>query len=114
MTGRQQGPSDQEVVFADEDGDFPLTGGGFGNPGCDRCGMGDAAVRIGATYACSTCSDVVPRQLVITFPMHGNSPHVEDDLVALARLVTALLAGDDRLAGQATVTPGSGPTDERR
>lgn len=39
------------ITFADEDGELPLTGGGFGNPGCD-CGMADAVVKVGTAYLC--------------------------------------------------------------
>lgn len=43
-----------DVTWADADGEFELTGGGFGNPGCDGCGTYDAVVRVGRTYLCAT------------------------------------------------------------
>lgn len=42
----------ETVVFADQDGDFLLSDGSFGNPGCDECGSEDAIVRVGTTYLC--------------------------------------------------------------
>lgn len=42
------------VVWADEDGEFLLCGGGFGNPGCDGCGTADAVVAVDGTYLCGS------------------------------------------------------------
>ena len=39
------------VIWANDDGEFPLTGGGWGNPGCD-CGMDDAIVKVDGEYLC--------------------------------------------------------------
>jgi hypothetical protein len=44
-----------EVTPADADGEFLLSDGSFGNPGCDCCGTYDATVRIGSAYFCDEC-----------------------------------------------------------
>lgn len=52
---RMDGTPDSEgryITWADEDGDFLLSNGGFGNPGCDSCGMEDAVVRVDGRYLC--------------------------------------------------------------
>lgn len=46
--------SQARVVWADEDGEFVLAGGGYGNPGCDGCGMADAIVAVDGTYLCAS------------------------------------------------------------
>lgn len=52
-------PTVGAVTYADEDGDFPLTGGGFGNPGCDDCGSGDAVARFNGKYYCESGAKAV-------------------------------------------------------
>jgi hypothetical protein len=44
------------VIWADDDGDFLLHGGTFGNPGCDECGSDDAVVKHDGTYLCATAA----------------------------------------------------------
>lgn len=44
--------ADLAIVWADEDGDFLMTDGSYGNPGCDVCGEEDAVVRDGGRYLC--------------------------------------------------------------
>jgi hypothetical protein len=60
----QTGP---DVVWADENGEFVLTDGSTGNPGCD-CGYNDAVVRINGEYLCASEARqrdmVVPDQLL--------------------------------------------------
>lgn len=41
-----------EIVWVDEDNELPLTGGGFGQPGCS-CGMYDAVVKVDGEYLCA-------------------------------------------------------------
>lgn len=43
---------DDDIVWADGDGDFELYGGS-GNPGCDSCGVDDAVVKVEGRYLCS-------------------------------------------------------------
>ena len=43
------------IERADADGNFTLSDGSLGNPGCDRCGTWDAAIRSGDEYVCSGC-----------------------------------------------------------
>ena len=52
-----------EVVWAEvADGElgFTLPGGGFGNPGCDECGMDDAVARVDGTYLCEASLGEAP------------------------------------------------------
>ena len=41
-----------EIIFADDDGNFELRDGSFGNPGCE-CGEYDAVVKINGVYLCA-------------------------------------------------------------
>lgn len=38
--------------WANEDGEFLLADGSFGNPGCDGCGELDAVVKVDGQYLC--------------------------------------------------------------
>lgn len=43
----------QEISHPDEDGEFPLADGSFGNPGCDKCGTSDAVIKVNGEYLCA-------------------------------------------------------------
>lgn len=49
-----QAPGNLPDSLTDANGDFMLSDGTLGNPGCDECGELDAVIRIGGTYLCAT------------------------------------------------------------
>lgn len=57
-----------DIVWVDEDGDFLLRDGVYGNPGCDGCGESDAMARINGVYACF--DEVVTRGIRIPDAFH--------------------------------------------
>lgn len=48
-----------DIVLPNEQGDFELSDGSYGNPGCDECGMFDAAFKYNGSYYCDNA--VVPQ-----------------------------------------------------
>lgn len=68
---RSHDGSDQEVVHADDAGEFLLAGGGRDNPGCE-CSESDAAVRVDGVHLCqpveresedNTCTGITPASI---------------------------------------------------
>lgn len=50
--------SENTIIWADEAGEFELSDGSFGNPGCDECGQEDAVAYVNGAYLCeSGCED---------------------------------------------------------
>ncbi len=45
------------TVWADDNGQFVLSDGHYGNPGCDDCGEADAVVRHNGKYLCASAAE---------------------------------------------------------
>lgn len=57
-TNRPEGSSlGPATVWADDKGQFVLSSGKLGNPGCDDCGEADAVVRHNGRYLCADAAE---------------------------------------------------------
>lgn len=51
--------ADSQTIWADRNGQFALSDGSLGNPGCDECGQEDAVVRHEGRYLCATAANAL-------------------------------------------------------
>ena len=64
------------TVWADHNGQFVLSDGSLGNPGCDECGQEDAVVRHEGRYLCATAARAAgvanpPRAFKVSYAIRG-------------------------------------------
>lgn len=78
-------PTSDQIVWANQDGEFMLYDGSFGNPGCDTCGVEDAVVCWEGRYLCE---------------LHAGDNGIypwNDDLTQFARLLCEIRATQENL-----------------
>ena len=75
--------TEQETQWCDDDGEFILADGSWGNPGCD-CGMYDAVVRIGKgrqyEYLCAAEAE----ERGVQKPVEETEPYAVGEIVDLS------------------------------
>lgn len=67
---------DSRTTWADRNGQFVLSDGSLGNPGCDECGQEDAVVRHEGRYLCANAARAAgvanpPRVFKVSYAVRG-------------------------------------------
>jgi hypothetical protein len=67
---------DSPTTWADRNGQFVLSDGSLGNPGCDECGQEDAVVRHEGRYLCANAARAAgvanpPRAFKVSYTVRG-------------------------------------------